>query len=112
MAPKFDYSVVEDNGGGLHLFLFAPGKNEPVTGFSDFEYTPGALIQCIDALDAGDDASTWEGRMSDVVDMWQMYLDSEFGEYVVICYGEKGNRTLYPNRMGRAGQIEFGTEGE
>ena len=109
LMQTYDYTVLEDNGGGLHLFLFHPGSDTPVTGFTDFEYTPGSLIESLDALDAGDDASTWDGRMGDVAGMWQAYLDSEFG-YAVICYGENGQRTVKPEKMGRAGQIEFGTE--
>jgi hypothetical protein len=28
-ARRYDYTVVEDNGGGLHLFLFEPGIDTP-----------------------------------------------------------------------------------
>lgn len=108
-ASIYDYTVLEDNGGGLHLFLFHPGSDTPVDGFTGFEYTPGSLIESLDTLDAGDDASTWDGRMDDVAGMWQAYLDNEFG-YAVICYGENGQRTVKPDKMGRAGQIEFGIE--
>lgn len=103
----YDYTVIEDNGGGLHLFLFHPGSDTPARYFADFEYNPGSLAQSLDALDVGDDTSTWEGARGDAAEAWAYINGHDFG-YEVICYGESGRRTVKPEKMGRAGQVEFG----
>lgn len=111
MTSKYDYSVIEDNGGGLHLFLFRPGTEEIVMGFTGFEYAPGGLVVSLDSLDTGDSARSWDGKMDDAQAQWDYIHDNDSG-YQVICYGENGERILKPDRMGRAGQIEFGVKVE
>jgi hypothetical protein len=107
LMGTYDYTVIEDNGGGLHLFLFHPGSDTPARYFADFEYNPGSLVQSLDALDAGDDTSTWEGARDDATEAWAYINGHDFG-YEVICYGENGQRTVKPDKMGAAGQVEFG----
>lgn len=111
MSSKYDYSVIEDNGGGLHLFLFRPGTEEIVMGFTGFEYAPGSLTTSLDSLETGDTARSWDGKMDDAQAQWDYIHDNDSG-YQVICYGENGERILKPDRMGRAGQIEFGVTAE
>lgn len=111
MNSQYDYTVIEDNGGGLHLYLFEPGTENVTMGFDGFEYAPGSLVESLDALDNGDDATTWDGKKDDAQADWDYVHQHEFG-YAVICYGENGGRTLHPERMGRAGQIEFGIDAE
>lgn len=112
-TTKYDYAVIEDNGGGLHLYLFAPGTETAATAFDGFEYNPGSLLPALDALDAGDDARGWDGRKADAQADWDDLHKHDFG-YEVICYRSTDDaaRTIYPDRMGRAGQIEFGIETE
>jgi hypothetical protein len=109
IRTMYDYTVIEDNGGGLHLFLFRPGCDNPCDGFTGFEYNPGSLVESLDALDNGDDATTWEGHMDDPQAQWDYIHSFEFG-YQVICSAEDGKRTTKPDKMGRAGQIEFEVE--
>lgn len=109
-TSKYEYSVIEDNGGGLHLFLFEPDTETPVKGFTGFEYAPGSLATSLDSLDEGDDAHNWDGAMDDVLEQWQ-YVQGNVG-YQVICHGDGKTRKLWPDHMGRAGQIEFGVEAE
>lgn len=110
-TSKYDYTVIEDNGGGLHLFLFRPGTEKIVMGFTGFEYTPGSLVESLNALDSGDNARSWDGKMDDAQAQWD-YIQSHDSGYDVICYGENGERTIKPEKMGSAGQIEFGVETE
>lgn len=112
-TPKYDYTVIEDSGGGLQLFLFKPGTDTPVMGFSGFEYSPGSLIASLDSLDTGDDARRWDGKMENLDEQWSYLSKSDYG-YQVIChrYVHDTERTIKPERMGKAGQIEFGIETE
>lgn len=110
-TSKYDYTVIEDNGGGLHLFLFRPGTEKIVMGFTGFEYSPGNLVPALDLLDDGDNARSWDGKMDDAQAQWDYIHSHEFG-YQVIAYSENGERTIKPEKMGRAGQIEFGIETE
>ena len=110
-TSKFDYTVSEDDGGSLHLFLFYPDSDIPAMAFTGFEYSPGSLNASLDSLDAGDDASTWEGQVENPQEHWD-YIPSHKMGCAVICYAENGKRTLKPEKMGRAGQLEFGIETE
>lgn len=103
---KYDYTVIEDNGGGLHLFLFEPGAEEILEGYDGFEYTPGSLVTSLDDLDAGHTTRGWEGRKANPQEDWE-YIQSHDTGYQVVCYGEHGERTLYPERMGAAAKLEF-----
>jgi hypothetical protein len=105
-ARRYDYTVVEDNGGGLHLFLFEPGTDTLVSGFTDFEFVPGALAESLDGLDAGDDTSGWEGEMYDAQEEWNFLQSHEYGHWI-IAYSEGDTRVIKPDRMGKAGQTEF-----
>lgn len=107
MTSKYDYSVIEDNGGGLHLFLFRPGTEEIAMGFTGFEGAPGSLVTSLDSLDSGDSARSWDGKMDDAQEQWDFFQSHDYSHQVIV-YGENGERTLKPDRMGRAGQIEFG----
>lgn len=109
MSIKYDYSVIEDNGGGLHLFVFKAGKDKPVAAFSGFEYTKGSLIESLDGLDKGEDMRGWEGKAPNAQEFWDSVLASEYG-YATICYRVDGERTIEAHKMGRAGQIEFDIE--
>lgn len=109
MARMYDYTVVEDNGGGLHLFLFRPGTEELVAGYTGFEYAPGSLVASLDSLDDGDDASRWEGEMDNAQEEWD-YFQSHDYSHQVICYRDSGERIIHPDRMGKAGQLEFSIE--
>lgn len=114
-TSMYDYTVIEDNGGGLHLYLFAPGSDKPLATFDGFEYTPGNLIDTLDSLDSGDAIDHWEGRVNldETLARWEYLQDNQFG-YDVIAYRKASDteRTIKPEKMGRAGQIEFGIEEE
>lgn len=99
------FQVIEDNGGGLHLFALS-GKRV-VFGGTGYEYRPGNLTADIDALVGGDDTQTWESDVGNPQESYDYLTGSQYGAQVV-AEGGKGRRKLHKARMGRAAQIEFG----
>lgn len=56
------YSVIEDNAGGLHLYVFGGAAAETcVYACHGYERRPGALLADITKLELGDDTSAWDG---------------------------------------------------
>lgn len=102
---KNTYQVIEDNGGGLHLFIFDE-NNKVVRGFSNLEYLSHEdFMDCIDGLKNGDDGSTWEGQYDDPQAIYDEFNESDFGSEVV------GNESrIWPERMGRAAQLAYGID--
>lgn len=105
------YEYYEDNGGGLHLFVFEDGK--VVDGITNLEYAGGEWNDIKDDLNknAVSAVRTWEGHMSDndmdAVAVYAKVQASQYG-YDLVCK----NGTLYPDVMGRAAQIYFGVDTE
>lgn len=102
------YQVIEDNGGGLYLFVFG-GRGRIVYASSGHEYRPGSLASDdIPALEDGDDTSTWEGGEDNPKAAYDTLTSCEYGWEIVAEGGVGRQRKLYPGRMGRAAQLEFG----
>lgn len=101
------YQVIEDNGGGLHLFV-RNGRGRIVYASSGHEYRPSSLLSDdLPALEAGDDTDTWEGEGNPQA-AYDTLTSYEYGWQVVAEGGAGQRRRLYPGRMGRAAQLEFG----
>lgn len=101
------YQVIEDNGGGLYLFVFG-GRGKIVYASSGHEYRPGSLTSDdLPALEAGYDTATWESNEDDPQAAYNTLTSYEYG-WQIVAEGGPGRRKLYPGRMGRAAQIEFG----
>ena len=99
----YSYEVIEDNGGGLHLFVF--DNDKPIFAFSDFEYQdPAALVNCINGLEQGDDPADWEGHNENPAKFLKEIKSYEFG-WEIVCEGPP--RKIYPDRMGAAAMIAF-----
>lgn len=95
------YQAIEDNGGGLHLFVW-DATDKLIYQHSGYEYNPGQLSQDIAALKTGTTAG-WEGNEIDEYPaLYQEILDTEFGYEVVADHNG-----MYPDRMGAAAEIEF-----
>ncbi len=100
------YEVIEDNGGGLHLVIFAT-NGEVEYLHSGYEYgTSGRLINDLKALNKGDNpVIDWEGNEEDPQAVYDNITSFEYGwEVVADNYG------IYPRKMGCAACIEFGIE--
>lgn len=106
---KRSYEYIEDNGGGLHLFVFnRAGK--VAAGITNLEYAGAGEWNAVkDDLnkDAAATVRTWEGHMRDHdTDPAKFYAEinrSQYG-YEVVCRDGK----LYPDKMGRAASRYFG----
>ena len=110
------YMVVEDNGGGLTLVVFAADGETIEYIHSGYEYNPGQLTEDLEALKNGDDpAKDWDGNDLNNAEMEAPEdLESWFP------WNQKGvgwetvadNGGIYPEDMGAAARAEFGISGE
>lgn len=112
-AMKYAYEYIEDNGGGLYLFVFNR-NGRVIDGIQNLEYAGlGEWHNVKDALnkDAKKEISRWDGHMEDhSTDPQAFYNEiysSDYG-YTTVCK----NGTPYPDAMGRAAARYFGIESE
>lgn len=109
MKQKFEACVVEDNGGGLSLFVFDEGGiegNRVRYAHFGYEYNPGQLSQDIQALLDGGDPLEWEGNVEDPQKEWDALDNFSYGwEIVAQVHHEKIH--LFPQYMGKSAEIEF-----
>jgi hypothetical protein len=107
MEKELKWKVIEDNGGGLHLFVHEYSKL--VYSHSGYEYNPGQLTQDIKGLESGSDPTTWDGNENSQESYDGFYDESRRnGGWDVVVKGCTGLPTkYYYPRMGRAAQIEF-----
>lgn len=110
MEHKYNYRVIENNGGGLSLFVFWGGS--VIYSHSEYEYNPGQLSQDLDELDKGTEIPTWEGNSENPQDEWNDLHDNYAYGWKIVVSGGGGKRKLHKNRMDRAAQIEFGVTDE
>lgn len=112
-----NYKVIEDNGGGLTLVVFAEDADRIEYIHNGYEYNPGQLSKDIESLKNGDDpANEWEGNDLDDIDeienpeefeSWFPWVQKDVGWKVVA-----DNDGIYPEDMGSAAMMEFLTEKE
>ena len=107
-----NYKVIEDNGGGLTLVVFAADCETIEYIHSGYEYNPGQLTEDLEALKNGDDpANDWDGNDLDSVDGMENPEDLESW----FPWSQKGqgwevvadNDGIYPDDMGGAASREF-----
>jgi hypothetical protein len=102
------YEVIEDGGGGLHLYVFDDDDNVIYAG-CNFQYCNGALLECLHSLDAGENTDGWEdGMYGELGDPQSDYDNWPENEKVLVAEGKDGKRTLHRERMGHAALTEFG----
>lgn len=101
------YKVIEDNGGGLHLAVFAE-SGEVEYLHTGYEYVNGQLINDLKALKEGDNpAEDWEGNEENPQAVYDNITSFENGWNIVA-----DNDGIYPDKMGRAACLEFGINRE
>jgi hypothetical protein len=113
-SAKFEYQVIEDNAGGLHLFVWHANTlrfgcyNLEHISHDDFMATltyietPGATLK---------ELARWDSQYDDVQAAYDYTTANALG-YESIAVYEDGQRTIHPDRMGRAGQTAFGIDAE
>lgn len=111
------YYVIEDNGGGLALVVFAEDGENVEYIHSGYEYNPGQLTEDLENLKNGDDpAEYWDGNELDSVEGMENPEDLESW----FPWNQKGigwetvadNDGIYPEDMGAAARVEFGIKEE
>ncbi len=109
---KNTFTYIEDNGGGLHLFVMKNGK--VVDGITNLEYAGAGEWNDVknDMMkDAVTAVRTWEGHMKDhSIDPKAFYAECMASEYG--CKTVADNDGIYPSNMGRAAERYFGVESE
>lgn len=98
--------VIEDNGGGLHLYVMDE-TGTCIYAHYGYEYRPGALTDDIKVLIETDSVADWEGCEENVAEAWEKLEIDNIG-YTKIAAVTDGELKLYPRKMGAAGQEEFG----
>ena len=110
------FMVIEDNGGGLTLVVFAADGETVEYIHGNYEYYPGLLAEDLERLKDGDNpAEDWDGNFLDDEEMtahmenphdcenWFPWEQRGQGWNIVV-----DNDDIYPAVMGEAAQIEFG----
>ena len=100
------YQYIEDNGGGLFLFIF-DAAGAVVECCSNLECAPFGEGKDIDLTDPIAATEDWEGLLSNPQRVYNEITGYEFGWRIVA--DQDG---LYPDRMGRAAEYYFGIESE
>ena len=109
------YMVIENNGGGLALVVFADDGETIEYIHTGYEYNPGQLSEDLENLKNGDDpAEDWEGNELDSTEGMENPEDLENW----FPWEQKGtgwevvadNNGTYPEYMETASKIEFGIE--
>jgi hypothetical protein len=105
---KHDWQVIEDNGGGLHLFVFHAGENVPVYGTCNMEYLSSEdFASTIERIEAPDfdlsETQDWSSNYDDPQTAYSDLTASEFGWNSIAVF-EDGERRLHRERMGEAGK--------
>lgn len=103
------YKVIEDNAGGLFLFVFNSAGTPVALVHGLEESHPGEWLDVRSGLeiDPAVAVETWEQQELDPQEMWDTISQSDFG-YELVC----DNGALHTDRMGRAAQRYFGINAE
>ena len=102
------FQYIEDNGGGLFLFVFQGDKL--IDGIGNLEYAqPGEWLSVKGSLMKNPKAevSGWDGHIDNFSDVYEEFRNDDFGSKLVA--DQDG---IYLSRMGRAAQIYFGVDEE
>lgn len=108
---KKNFAVIEDNGGGLTLIVYA--ENAKIDYLhTGYEYFPGQLMEDIQELENGaDPAQEWDGNdlytvpnieESENLESWFPQDQKGTGWKIVA-----DNDGIYPEDMGQAAHFEF-----
>ena len=98
------YQYIEDNGGGLYLFVFA--GEEVLAGVENLEYAQAGEWNDVKdglAADLLTEISGWDGHLDNPQGVYDDLVREGLG-YEIVCQSGK----LYPDSMGRAAQRYFG----
>lgn len=99
--------LIEDNGGGLHMFVFN-GDDEAIAYFNGFEHSDsGSAVNDLNLADS--DYESWDNPQDDPQGSYDEFCRDEHGSKLIAEKNNKGIH-LYVDRMGRAGQNYVGID--
>jgi hypothetical protein len=103
------YTIIEDNGGGLHLCILTDAGRETCTHvFSDWEYDPANLVASLAALDAGEtDVDDWENAQPNPQSLYERLTDDEMRRNGGTKIIADENGPIAVERMGVSGVSVF-----
>lgn len=109
------YMVIEDNGGGLTLMVFAQDGETIEYIHTGYEYNSGQLTEDLQNLKNGDDpAREWDGNELDSTegienpeDMESWFPREQKGTGWEVVADNDG---IYPEDMGASAKNEFGID--
>jgi hypothetical protein len=105
MKNNLQAIAVEDNGGGLALYITK--GNKVIWSHSGYEYNKGQLSNDMQAFCKNQDISDWDGDEGKIgQEAYRQYQKSEYG-YKCVAEVIDGKMTTYPNSMGSAASLEF-----
>lgn len=96
-----DYQVIEDNAGGLYLFIFND-DGECIYAHSGYQHCEGQIREDLIELESGGNASDWDG-CEDNPQKYYNSIDTDGIGFNVIV----DNNQSYFDAMGLSGQSEF-----
>ena len=107
----YDADVIEDNGGGLHLYVL--DGDRVVWAHDGYEYRqPGDLTADLNFLSAGDDPATdWDGGIDNPQEVYEKTTSYEYG-WKVVATLRNGEIEMHTDLMGAAAQREFGVSSD
>lgn len=106
METKCYAKVIEDNGGGLSLYIMDSDTNRCIFAHSGYEYRPGCLIQDLETLKVDDSIGGWEGNDREMAAEWATLDIDGVGRELVAELAD-GKIYTYPEAMGHAARLEF-----
>ena len=106
METKQYAKVIEDNTGGLSLYVLNHQDGKCIFAHYDYEFTPGQLADDLEALQRDDSVDHWDGHNQDMADEWSSLEIDGIGRELVAELAD-GKLYTYPNRMGRAARLAF-----
>lgn len=95
------WEVYEDNAGVLHLVVL--GKDEVLYYNYGYEQVKGILSADIEALESGDDPTSWDGNKRKLFNQ----NDLDYGDVIVEHYSWCDYPLYNWYKMGNAGHYEF-----
>ena len=102
------FEVIEDNGGGLSLFIF-DSKGRVEYAHTGYEHVQGQLsADLADLAEGGNPVVEWEGCEEDPQGVYDSITSYRGGGWEVVA----DNNGIYPNLMGSAAALEFGIDPE
>lgn len=101
--------MLEDNGGGVHLFLFVLFDGQDNVVFtSDYSQNPTNLVDDVSAFLKGDDPATWESNYPADFDVTKFYkeLSTDYAS-TLVAQGDEKDTEFFWDQMGASASEIF-----